>query len=125
MPDINLWMGDTFPLGTWTDDVDKAHDIARVIAEKITSITVIRGGVAQAAQNVRIETMERGERTVTVNGRQHQVDAIVYGYASHPTITATDLQPGDRFVANGERYEVMVLLVGLSDMLQAFCEVLT
>ena len=125
MPDINLWMGDTFALGDWTDDVDKAHDIARVIAEKTTSITVQRGAGSLSAQNVRIETMERGERTVTVNGRQHQVDAIVYGYASHPTITATDLQPGDRFVAAGERYEVMVLLVGLTDMLQAFCEVLT
>ena len=60
MPDIDAWAGDSFPLGGWTDDVDDAVDMARLIQAKSTSITVVRDGTAQNAQTVRIEEVGRG-----------------------------------------------------------------
>lgn len=123
--DINAWAGSTFPLTAWSDDYDPAYDFARIIGDKTTSITVTRNGVAQTAQTVRIETMARGDTTITVNGRTHEIDAIVFGYNGHPTISDTDLQPGDRFVVDGARYEVIVVAVSLPDVLEAMCEVKT
>ena len=122
MPDINAWAGNSFPLSAWSDDADQAYDTARIIADKTIAITATRLGVAQSAQNVRIETFSRGERSVTVNGVSHDVDAIVFGYAGHPTITNTDLQAGDRFVAYGQRFEVISVLVALPDIFQAHCQ---
>jgi hypothetical protein len=72
---------------------------------------------------VRIEEF-RGNRQVTTSaGQVYQVDAIVLGYKGHATITDTNLQPGDRFAVAGVRYEVIMLVVGLTDGLQAYCRV--
>ena len=122
MPSADAWAGNAFPLSTWTDDVSSSTDFARIIADKTQSITVDRLGVTQSAQTVRLETMTRGESTVEINGRQHGVDALVFGYNGHATITDTDLQPGDRFSVSGDRYEVIAVLVALDSVLQAFCE---
>lgn len=125
MPDFEAWRGDVYPLAAW-DDTDPAHEMARIIAHKTTSITVTRvtaaGSSTLAAQNVRIETMQRGEQTVVIAGSQRSVDAIVFGYAGHPSIASTDLQAGDRFLVGGHRYEVLTVLVGLDNALQAHCE---
>lgn len=124
MPDFEAWRGDVYPLAAW-DDTDPAHEMARIIAHKSTSITVRRGAGDLAAQTVRIESMERGSRIVVVAGSMRNVDAIVFGYNGHPTITDTDLQAGDRFVVDGARFEVLAVLVGLNNALQAHCEALT
>lgn len=122
MPNINEWAGSTFPLSGWAGELNQAYDMARLINDDLTSITVIRAGSAMSAQNVRVETKPTGNSTVLVNGRVHEVNAIVFGFRSHPTITDTDLQAGDRFVVDGVRLEVIAVLVDLENVLQAICE---
>ena len=122
MPDIDGWTGNSFPLSGYID-VDRGVDTARVIADKVTSITAIRAGVAQAAQSVRIETARRPYTYQTEAGQTAQADALIIGYAGHPTITDTDLQLGDRFAVGGVGYEIVGLLPGLADSLQAYAKV--
>jgi len=123
MPNIDKWAGDSFPLATWLDDVDLGVDTARLIDDKQTSITAVRNGVAQTAQTVRIESL-RSERTIqTAGGETAVIDTVVIGYKGHPTITDTDLQRGDRFIVSGQQYEIMLVMPGEVNSLQAFAKV--
>jgi len=123
MPSTDAWTGNNFPLSEYVDDVDRGVGTARIIADKPTSITVVRGGVAQAAQSVRIETAGRPAIYQTEAGQTAQADVVIIGYAGHPTITDTDLQLGDRFAVGGVGYEIVGLLPGLTDSLQAYAKV--
>lgn len=123
MPSLNAWAGDSFPLSAWSDDYDMGVDTARLIADKSTSITVTRAGTPLAAQTVRIETLTGDRRMVTSGGTVYAMDALVVGYKSHPTVTNTDLKPGDRFYVDSTQYEVITLMPGLTDSLQAYCQV--
>lgn len=122
MTRADAWAGSQ-PLANYTDDIDRGYDVARLIADKSTSITVQRAGSALSAQTVRIEE-DRGDRTVqTEAGQTRQVDAIVLGYKGHASISDTDLQPGDRFKTGGLAYEVIAIVPGLADSLQVYCRV--
>ena len=123
MPDIDGWTGNSFPLSDYLSSIDRGVDTARLVADKPTSITVVRGGVAQAAQSVRIETAGRPTIYQTEAGQTAQADVVIIGYAGHPTITDTDLQLGDRFAVGGVGYEIVGLLPGLSNSLQAYAKV--
>lgn len=122
MSKIDAWTGNSFPLSDWID-VDRGVDTARLIADKSTSITIVRAGVAQAAQTVRIEDMGRPREVQTEGGQTAIADTLILGYYGHPTITDTDLQTGDRFAVSGVGYEIVALLVGLDNSLQAFARV--
>lgn len=122
MAKIDAWTGNSFALSDWID-VDRGVDTARLIADKSTSITVIRSGVAQSAQTVRIEDMGRPREVMTEGGQTAIADTLILGYKGHPTITDTSLQTGDRFAVSGVGYEVVGLLPGLTDSLQAFAKV--
>ena len=122
MSKIDAWTGNSFPLSDWID-VDRGVDTARLIADKSTSITIVRSGVAQAAQTVRIEDMGRPREVQTEGGQTAIADTLILGYYGHPTITDTDLQTGDRFAVAGVGYEIVALLVGLDNSLQAFARV--
>ena len=122
MSKIDAWTGNSFPLSDWID-VDRGVDTARLIADKSTSITIVRSGVAQAAQTVRIEDMGRPREVQTEGGQTAIADTLILGYYGHPTITDTDLQTGDRFAVSGVGYEIVALLVGLDNSLQAFARV--
>jgi len=119
---IDSWTGNSFALSDWID-VDRGVDTARLIADKSTSITVIRAGVAQTAQTVRIEDMGRPREVQTEGGQTAIADTLILGYKGHPTITNTSLQTGDRFASGGVSYEIIGLLPGLTDSLQAFAKV--
>ena len=122
MSKIDAWTGNSFSLSDWID-VDRGVDTARLIADKSTSITIVRSGVAQAAQTVRIEDMGRPREVQTEGGQTAIADTLILGYYGHPTITDTDLQTGDRFAVAGVGYEIVALLVGLDNSLQAFARV--
>ena len=123
MPDIDAWAGDSFPLGGWTDDVDDAVDMARLIQAKSTSITVVRNGTAQDAQTVRIEEVGRGRSYQSEAGETGQIDVVILGYKGHPSIDDTDIQRGDRFAHEGQGYEVVMVVPGLPDSFQAYAKV--
>jgi len=119
---IDAWTGNSFPLSDYID-VDRGVDTARLVTDKATSVTIVRAGVAQDAQSVRIETAGRPYTYQTEAGQTAQADALIIGYTGHPTIADTDLQVGDRFAVGGVGYEIVGLLSGLSDSLQAYAKV--
>ncbi len=124
MPDIDAWAGDSFPLSDWLDDVDAGVDTARLIADKTTSITVIRDGSALDAQSVRIEDINDRPRTYEMDaGQVGQAETLILGYKGHPSITDTDLQRGDRFAVSGVSYEIVAVVPGLTNQLQAYAKV--
>ena len=121
---VDSWLGSTMPLMTWLDDHDPAVDAALIISDKTTSITMVRGATTLSAQTVRIEEARGNRQVQTAGGQVFQIDAIVFGYKGHPTITSTDIKPGDRFAVASVMYEVLMLAVGLVDGTQAYCRVL-
>ncbi len=123
MPDVQSWAGATFPLATWLDDVDRGIDVARVIAEKPSSITVARGAATLTAQTVRIETLGRPRFVPSASGVTVIVEALVIGYKGHPEIADTDLQAGDRFSVGGVAYEIVGVSPNLADRLEAYAQV--
>lgn len=123
MPDLNSWAGNTFPLADWSDDYDPGVDTARIVGDKTTSITVVRAGVAQDAQTVRIEELRREREVETPGGQTALVQVVVIGYKGHPSISDTDLQRGDKFAVAGVSYEIVALVPGLADSLQAYAKV--
>ena len=121
MPNVDAWAGNTFPLGGWLDDINASVDTARILADKASSITLIRAGVAQAAQSVRIEDLRDRPRSYqTEGGDTGLAEILILGYKNHPTITDTDIQRGDRFALDGVGYRVVAVMPGLLDSLQAF-----
>ena len=122
MSRINGWLTNTFPLSAWRDDHDPGVDTARVIADKAVSITILRGGSTLGAQTVRIEEMGGGKQVQNTGGAAFIADAVVIGYKGHPTIANTDILPGDRFAHNGVRYQVVSLVPGLTDAVQAYAQ---
>jgi hypothetical protein len=123
MSRIDAWSGNTFPLSAWTDDHDPGVDTALLIADKPTSITISRGASTLSAQTVRIEEFRGQKQVQSSAGQVYNVDAVVLGHKGHPTITDTDIKPGDRFAVAGVLFEVQMLVVGLADGVQAYARV--
>jgi len=107
MPDFNAWLGDTYALSTWRDDVDRSTDTARVISAKSSSIEVYRLGTAQAAQTVRLEVLSVSQaETMGINLTGMRMGMLIVGYKDHATIADTDIRRGDWFQEGDVRYEV-------------------
>jgi hypothetical protein len=126
VPDVDAWLGDTQPLANWRGQEERAHDTARIIADKPSVITVIRAGVAQDAQTVRVDlSRSSGNRYEMRNdtGSVGSMTTQIIGYKGHPTITDTDLQRGDQFYLGGVLYRVTMVYPDLDDRLLAFAEV--
>jgi len=120
---IDAWGGNSFPLGGYLGRHDEAYDTAQLIADKPASITVRRGATTLSAQTVRIETLASQKEVVGGDGNTYMIDAVALGYKGHPTITNTDLKPGDRFSYGGVNFEVIIVMPGQVDTLQAFLRV--
>lgn len=124
MPDIDAWCGNTFPLGDWEDDASQSVDTARILSDKMSSIVLMRDGVALDAQSVRIEDLRDRPRSYqTEAGITGLAEVLILGYYDHPTITDTDIQRGDRFALAGVGYRVVAVMPGLENSLQAFATV--
>lgn len=108
MPTIGSWFGEP-ALDDWRDNESlRAYETELLIKSRPTSITLVRSGVVQTAQTVRIErnaasATERRSETA----RADVMDVLIIGYLDHPIIADTDIQRGDRFLYNGQDYEVI------------------
>ena len=120
---MSVWLGDTESAGTWLDmGIDRARDTARRIAQKPTTITVVRSGVTAWTETVRLEAYQNPiERTNPTNTTSKQ-KVLVIGYKGHPAIDDTDLQRGDRFKVGEQLFEVIDEAVGLTDRLIMYAE---
>jgi hypothetical protein len=124
MPNISAWMGDSMPLGDWTDDWNRSVDTARLISDKPTTITVTPvDGREVDPQVVRIEALsEFAQAQIGTGGNAATLRVIVIGYRGHESIDDTDLKRGDRFVADGTLFEVILIQPGHSVRLMAIAE---
>lgn len=107
MTNFDNWLGSSTQRGTPTATL--AAGAWNRIQDKPTSITVYRGATPQAAQTVRLEF----DLTVTENqsdmAQASVWELVIFGVVDHPddAVTDTDLQNGDRFVHDGDTYEIM------------------
>lgn len=102
---------------------DRATSIGDLIALKPTSITIRRGSSTLSAQTVRLETLASQRMVVGEGGVTHQIDGHLQGYRNHPTIADTNVKAGDRFVADGTAFEVISILPGHVDNVQAYLRI--
>jgi hypothetical protein len=104
MPDYTDW------LAQGTSSINAVWRAVRAwkrISDRVTSITVYRGRVAQTAQSVRIEYDSiRGLNVRHDAGEAVIARVILFGVADHPTVTDTNLQKGDQFTLADGMYEV-------------------
>ena len=86
-----------------TTDVAAARviDTTQEIADDSTSIVVVRAGVSQAAQTVRLCQPERGGKGASEGGTAAVADVIVLGAA------ALNIQREDTFLVSGSLYRVI------------------
>jgi hypothetical protein len=127
VPDVDAWLGDSQPLASWRGQEERAHDTARIIADKPSVITVIRAGIAQTAQTVRVDLSRRSGNRYEMRNDTGSVGSMttqIIGYKGHPTITDTDLQRGDQFYLGTALYRVTMVYPDLGDRLLAFAEVI-
>ncbi len=118
MPDFDAWAGTSFPLASWLT-IDVGQDVERIVADKPSTITPIRAGATVAAQTVRIEALGAAREVRTDGGQTAMADTAIIGKLG------TDLKRGDRFVAGGLAYEVVGLVAGLTNSVQAYAVVRT
>lgn len=106
MPDFNVWAG-----VQRIDPIDasrRAVDAWKRIQDKPVTITITRGASTIAAQVVRIEFDETNPNDASTQTTQGvpTYDLILFGVQNHPTVTANNLQDGDKFRHEGKLYEV-------------------
>lgn len=102
---------------------DRPISIGDLIALKPTSIVIRRAGSSLGAQTVRLETLASQRMVAGEGGVTHACDAHLQGYRNHPTVADTDVQAGDRFVADGVSYEVAIVLPAHTDNVQCYLRV--
>lgn len=117
MPDIDAWLGTSFPLSSWLD-VSTAVDVTLIIAEKSTSITITPvDGRTVAAQTVRIETL--GDYAQRESSGITQTSTMRVGIIGAASV---DLKRGDRFVVSGTMFEIVQIEPGWVDRMLAIAE---
>lgn len=94
--------------------------LGTLIPLKATSIVAVRNGTSLPAQTVRLETLSGDRQMTGPSGRTYKLDAMILGYKNHPGITDTDLQAGDTFAVGGVSFEVVAVMPGHTDCLQAY-----
>ena len=123
MSRIDDWATGSLP-NDWVRDRDLSIDASELINDKSVSITVIRAGAAIDPQIVRVEALGSGRQALTPAGQVFTVDAVIIGYKGVPETIDANLRPGDRFVVAGVRYEIIMLIPGLVDSIQAYARVI-
>jgi head-tail adaptor len=80
----------------------RTGDVTREIADDSTSVVLVRAGVSQDAQTVRLLIpSSRGGESASAGGEQAEADLILLG------TSAFDVQRADRFEVSSEWYEVV------------------
>lgn len=119
MPDFTTWFSvlDAIPA--------RAADAWKRINDKPAQIVLLRKGIAQPVQTVRVE-YDRGTgggAEVGDAGKSARRGVIVFGIRGHATLPDTDIQRGDQFAHDGAQFKVIDVVHTLGEI-QASCEAL-
>ena len=94
----------------WLDSLNRADNVQWMIDRDGVSITLIRDGTPQTAQNallVPIASGARGNESRHETGESSSLDMLLIGVRGHGTETDFDVKRGDVFTLNTVRYEVI------------------
>lgn len=117
MLNYGLWLADVSPI----DESERAERVWRLIQRRPSSVVLVRGNTALAAQTVRLEYSNTINEASGGAGSSAVQRCVVFGVKNHPTADDTDIQRGDVFARDGVRYRV-VGLVDAPGEVQALCE---
>jgi hypothetical protein len=107
MPDLTNWLG--------TGGEGQPAAIATIIGYKSVSTgTITRGATTASAVTVRLETLSGQREIQGEGGMTYLIDAMIlaaYG---------ADLKVGDRFTVSSRTFEIVAIMPGHTDCLQAY-----
>lgn len=120
------WLQGSDKVREWRDPADaRAAGVGNLIADKPARIELVRAGVVQAAQTVRIDVFgySASERMGMGNNALINTQRVlVLGYRNHPTEADTDIQANDEFAYDGQYYRVVRVESGMTDRVEALAE---
>ncbi len=134
MVQIAGWLEYIQELRAWGSDVEGAaraqHHIARLILDKPSWISLERnvgaGKTVLPLQLVRVEFNTRATTAVRASGditsREFSQSVMLIGFKGHPVYGTLDALPGDRFVLNGLRYEIKMVMNEIPASVQAWAD---
>jgi hypothetical protein len=109
----------------YLDPATRAQGAWNRINDAPVSLVLIRGGVPQPAQTVRISITDATVDIPQTNsqlGVAGQQTATVFGVRDHLTVANTDIKRGDRFIYGGQEFDVRGI-ASYPGEVQAYCEV--
>lgn len=126
MPNVSDWLGASARAQTWwTHDLPRPESVALLIADKSASIVLVRNGVAQVAQTMRIDVFGAATTERAAMGGNALTNAqrvLALGYRNHATIADTDIQANDHFLYDDHSYRVIKVEGGMTDRVEAVAE---
>lgn len=106
-------------------NANRAADAWERISERPTSILIVRGGVNQPAQTVRLEMDNTASEITGDGGTIISVRrGTIFGVKGHPSPSVPDtvLKKGDQFAINKVQH-VVVSVIEQKGEIQAICQV--
>jgi hypothetical protein len=124
MPNFNTFWGGRGEAYTLWDDPSRAVDIATMINDHPTTVTLKRGVTTLAAQTVLATRPGQGTPTNTAgeSGVAGSDRLLLIGVQNHPTLADFNVQRGDSFRLFGTNYKVAYVISNNSQVVEAYCE---
>jgi len=124
MPTFNTFWGGRGKANSLWDDPSRAVDIATMINDHPTVVTIKRGATVLAAQTILATRPGQGTPS-TVAGEAGAAGSdrlLLIGVQNHPTLTTFNVQKGDAFQLWGTNYKVSYVIKNNSQIIEAYCE---
>lgn len=113
MPSINAWLADAGDLAATPTAVEAQRAVLahRRILDKPTSVTFrTPAGATLAAQTVRVESDSNASQATSAAGQGAVRRVVVFGVKGHPTVAATIMEEGYRFVLQNDEYRIVEVI---------------
>jgi len=123
MPNWDAFWGGRGKAASLWDDPNRAVDVAQMIQDQPTSVTLNRAGTAQSAQTVLATTSGSSWRaTQGPAGQPSSTTLVLIGVQNHPTLADFNVQKGDRFRLWNTNWTVMIVKKLYEQVIEAHCE---
>ncbi len=124
MPNFNTFWGGRGKASSFWDDPNRAVDIATLVSDHLTSVTLRRGVTTLSAQNVLATRPGRGTSRDTAGeaGVAGSDRLLLIGVQNHPTLADFNVQKGDSFRLFNTNYKVAYVISNNTQVIEAYCE---
>lgn len=118
MPSINAWLADAGDLAAvpTATEAQRAVLAYRRILDKPTSVSFrTPAGATLSAQTVRVESDSTASPAASAAGQGAVRRVVVFGVKGHPTVAATVMEEGYRFVLGNDLYTIVDVIETLGE----------